>query len=249
MKPYLSVIIPAYNEEDNLRRGSLLAVTEYLSKQKFTWEIILVNDGSTDKTLEEIRKQIRATPNVQVLDNPHMGKQATVISGALTAKGDIILFSDMDQATPISEFGKFIPHLKSGSNIVIGSRSGRPNAPLLRKVLAYGNVLLRNLILNIPVKDSQCGFKAFTHDSAQRIFSIMNKIHPPKVVMGPAVNPGFDVELLYLGRKLGYKIAEIPVAWRHQETRRVSFVKDAIEGLTGLFWIRYRSLVNAYDLS
>jgi hypothetical protein len=154
----------------------------------------------------------------------------------------------MDQATPISEFEKFLPKFKAGFDIVIGSRSGRPNAPLFRQILAYGNVILRSLILRLPVKDSQCGFKAFTFASANKIFTIMNKVHPPVVVMGPSVDPGFDMEMLFLGRKLGYKISEVPVTWRHQESRRVSFIKDALAGIKGLLLIRLRSITNSYGL-
>lgn len=244
MKPYLSVIIPAYNEEDNLRRGSLDVVLDYLKRQKFSWEVIAVNDGSTDATPVLLKNH-----SIKVINNPHQGKAATIIAGALTAAGEVILFSDMDQATPISEFEKFLPPLKSGADIVIASRSGRPNAPIFRKILAFGMVVLRTLVLRLPFRDTQCGFKAFTNAAARKIFTIMNRVHPPVVVSGPAVNPGFDLEMLYLGRKLGYKVAEVPVTWRHQETRRVSFARDAVAGVTELLLVRWRSLTNAYDLN
>lgn len=241
---YLSVIIPAYNEEDNLRRGSLEIVLDYLKKQKFSWEVIIVNDGSTDDTVNLLKKY-----SVKVINNPHQGKAATVITGALAATGDIILFSDMDQATPISEFDKFLPLFKSGYNIIIiSSRSGRKGAPLFRLVLAYCNVILRNLILGLPYKDTQCGFKAFSREAAQRIFKIMLSLRPTKTISGPSVDPGFDVELLYLGRELGFKIVEVPVIWHYQETRRVSFVRDATAGVTGLLLVRWRALTNTYAL-
>ena len=140
MIPYLSVIISAYNEDDNLRRGTLDVVIDYLKRQKYSWELIVVNDGSTDSTLTQLNQFAKLHPHLQIINNPHMGKAAGIISGALTAKGELILFTDMDQATPISEFDKFLPLLEAGSAIVIGSRSGRPNAPLFRKILAYGNV-------------------------------------------------------------------------------------------------------------
>jgi glycosyltransferase involved in cell wall biosynthesis len=247
-KPYLSVIIPAYNEQDNLERGALSVVINYLSQQKYTWELLLVNDGSSDSTLQILKEVASKNNSIRVINNQHMGKQATVITRALASVGEIILFSDMDQATPISEFEKFLPKFKAGFDIVIGSRSGRPNAPLFRQILAYGNVILRSLILRLPVKDSQCGFKAFTFASANKIFTIMNKVHPPVVVMGPSVDPGFDMEMLFLGRKLGYKISEVPVTWRHQESRRVSFIKDALAGIKGLLLIRLRSITNSYGL-
>ncbi|MEK9200603.1 MAG: hypothetical protein AAB909_01380, partial [Patescibacteria group bacterium] len=150
--------------------------------------------------------------------------------------------------TPITEFDKFLPKFEEGADIVIGSRANREGAPLFRQVLATGMVVLRTLILSLPVKDSQCGFKAMTHAAAQKIFQIMQSLRPPKVIEGPAVDPGLDVEMIYLGRKLKYKISEVPVSWRHQESRRVSFIKDAKAGLLGLLVVRLRSLTNAYKL-
>ncbi len=246
MKTHLSVIIPAFNEEDNFKRGSLSLVVDYLKEQDYVWEIILVNDGSTDGTLELLQKFVAKNKNVKLINNPHMGKAATVISGALAAEGEIVLFSDMDQATPIGELEKLLPQFDKGYDIVIGSRANREGAPMFRQILAYSNVFLRAVILGLPFKDTQCGFKAFSASSAKKIFTIMHKLNPPKVITGPAVNPGFDVELLYIGRKLGFKISEIPVSWRYQESRRVSFVKDALAGLHGLFIVRYRSLTSKY---
>jgi len=246
MTPYLSVIIPCYNEEDNFARGSLTLVLDYLNNQKFAWEVILVNDGSTDQTQQLLDKFAKKHQKVRVISNPHMGKAATVISGALAAMGEIILFTDMDQATPISELEKILPKFSQGCDIVIGSRANREGAPMFRQILATGMVVLRAMILRLPFKDTQCGFKAFSSAASKRIFTVMHTINPPKEIQGPAVNPGFDVELLYLGRKLGYKIAEVPVAWRYQESRRVSFVKDAIAGITGLLLVRYRAMTQKY---
>ncbi len=246
--PYLSIIIPAYNEEDNFQRGSLNVVIDFLKTKDFTWEVILVNDGSTDATSKLLHEFALKKPEVRVIDNPHMGKAATVITGALAARGKIILFTDMDQATPIGELDKLLPKFKEGYSIVIGSRAGREGAPLFRQVLALGQVLVRAIILRLPFNDTQCGFKAFSSEAVQKIFTMMNKLNPPQVITGPAVTPGFDVEMLYLGRKLGYKIAEIPVAWRYQESRRVSFAKDMIAGLKGLFLVRLRSLTGVYKV-
>lgn len=248
MNPYLSVIIPAYNEEDNFHRGSLNVVVDYLKEKDFSWEIILVNDGSTDDTPKLLNQFALGKSEVRYINNSHMGKAATVITGALAARGEIILFTDMDQATPIAELDKFLPKFKEGCDIVIGSRANREGAPVFRQILARGQVLMRALILRLPFRDTQCGFKAFTHASAKKIFTLMQQINPPQIITGPAVTPGFDVELLYLGRKFGFRIAEVPVSWRYQETRRVSFAKDMIAGLRGLFLVRLRSLTNAYKI-
>ena len=246
MKPYLSVIISAFNEEENYNRGVLDEVLKYLSSQKFTWEIILVNDGSSDNTSELLHKFSSQRSQVQVIDNPHMGKALGIITGALKARGEIVMFTDMDQATPIDETGKMLDKINQGYDIVIGSRTGRKGAPLFRQILAVGNIILRTLILRLPFKDTQCGFKAFRGEAAHKIFTIMDKLRPRVVISGPAVDPGFDVELLYLGRKLGYKIVEVPVTWQYKESRRVRFVYDAISGLYGLLIVRWRSLAGSY---
>jgi glycosyltransferase involved in cell wall biosynthesis len=248
MNPYLSVIIPIYNESENFQKGNLSHIHEFLSGLNFDWELLLVNDGSTDDSLALAAKFAKNHINTRVINNPHRGKAATVATGVFESLGEYILFSDTDQATPIEELTKIIPKLKSGFDIVIGSRSGRKGYPLYRQILAYGMVVIRTLLLRLPFKDTQCGFKAFKKAPAIRIFRIMEKVHPSKTITQPAVNPGFDVELLYLGRKLGYKIAEVPVDWFHQDSKRVTFIKDAVNGLKELFLIRFRSLTNAYKI-
>lgn len=247
-KPYLSIVIPAYNESSNFKRGTLEQVENYLKSQKYTWEVVLVNDGSSDDTAALLENFCKIHKGFSLINNLHQGKALTVITGALAANGEVVLFSDLDQATPITETNGILDSINSGSDVVIGSRSGRKGAPLFRQILAYGNVILRTIILRLPFKDTQCGFKALKAEAAKKIFTIMKSLRPNEVIDGPAVDPGFDVELLYLARKLGYKIAEVPVTWHYQETRRVRFFYDAISGLQGLFLVRWRSLINAYHL-
>lgn len=246
--PYLSVIIPAYNESANFSRGSLSSVLDYLTSQSYTWDLLLVNDGSTDNTLSLLTKFAQTDSHIRVVDNPHQGKGATVMSGAMAAAGQLILFSDMDQATPISETAKIVAAHRQGFDIIIGSRADRQGAPFYRQILTYGMIILRTLLLNMPFKDTQCGFKAFSAPAAKRIFGLMLQLHPPVVISGPAVNPGFDIELLYLGRRLGYKIAQIPVAWTYKSSARVSLVKDAVNGLRDLLLVRWRALTGAYHV-
>ena len=143
----LSVVIPAYNEEGSIKKGSLKEVWDFLNKQKYDWEIIVVDDGSVDKTLTLSRAFVKSHKNITVLPEPHRGKGGSVIAGMLKTTGDIVLFTDMDQATPIEEFEKFIPKFNQGYDIVIGSRSGRKGAPLVRKIMAYGFTILRTIIL------------------------------------------------------------------------------------------------------
>ena len=154
----------------------------------------------------------------------------------------------MDQATPIEEFDRLHHYLDQGYDLVIGSRSGRKGAPLYRQILAFGMIILRTLILRLPFRDTQCGFKIFKRPAAEQIFSILRQIHQPLVVKGGAGNPGFDLETLYLARKMGLKIVEIPVVWQYENSIRVRFVKDAVAGVTELLLVRWRSLTNAYKL-
>lgn len=240
---YLSVIIPTWNESANIKQGALDQVLKYLSGQKFSWEVIVVDDGSSDDTAGLLKKY-----PVKVIRNPHQGKAASIMTGVSHSIGGIILFCDMDQATPISEFDKLIPKFKEKFDIVIGSRSGRKGAPIYRQILAYGMVILRGLFLRLPYRDTQCGFKAFTQETAHQLFAILEKIHTPKTTTGGVTNPGFDVELLYLGRKLGFKTAEVTVNWEHQHGERVRFLKDAIAGTWELLLVCWRSLTNAYGL-
>mgnify|MGYP001608603373 FL=1 len=246
MKPYLSIIISAYNESENIKKGCLDVMWDYLKKQDYAWEMIIVNDGSSDDTSNQLHQFSSNKSNIKIIDNTHQGKASGVLTGGLASNGEVVLFTDLDQATPITELPKLLKKIDSGYDIAIGSRSNRKGAPLFRYILAYGNVILRTIILRLPYMDTQCGFKAIRAIPAKKIFTLMRKLRPIVTIDGPAVDPGFDVELLYLGRKWGYKIAEVPVEWYHQETRRVRFWYDMISGIKGLLLVRLRSLTNKY---
>ncbi len=248
MKPYLSLVISAWNENENLSKKALEKMLSYLHGASFSWELVIINDGSDDNTKEIITKAAVKEKNLKLINNLHMGKAQGLMTGIFQSQGEIILFADMDQATPIEEFDRLRHYLDQGFDLVIGSRSGRKGAPLYRQILAFGMIVLRTLILRLPFKDTQCGFKAFKRPAAEKIFSILRQIHPPLVVKGGAVNPGFDLETLYLARKIGLKIIEVPVAWQYENSVRVRFVKDAIAGVTELLLVRWRSLINAYGL-
>lgn len=248
-KIYLSVVTPAYNEEKNLKRGVLESVFNYLSEQTYSWEILLVDDGSTDKTVEILSKFAKKNKGVKVLRRPHRGKGATVISGMLSAKGEIILFTDMDQSTPIDQVEKFLPKLKKSYEVVIGSRRGRPGQTFARKIMAYGWVILRTLVLRLPFKDTQCGFKAFKRKAAKAVFKKMRIFSENFRTKGPSVTAGFDLEMLYIARKLGLKVAEVPVEWyEYGERKGVSPIKDSWEGLRDLARVRINALMGKYKL-
>lgn len=243
-RPFLSVVIPAYKEVDNLNRGVLDTVTDFLNKQKFTWEVLVVDDGSPDKTADTAALKIKGKKNFRLLREPHRGKGGTVIKGVMEAQGEIVLFIDMDQATPIREFTKFMPKFDKGYDVVIGSRSGRKGEPFARKIMAYGFMILRTLILRLPYKDTQCGFKAFKRDAARNIFKRMMLFSEGKSSTG--VTAGFDLELLYIARKLNLKVAEVPVYWEHVGSVRVNPLKDSWLGFKNLLQVRYNALLGLY---
>lgn len=238
--PYLSIIIPSYNEETNIRLGSLDKVSRYLERQSYTWEVILVDDGSTDASPRLLDIFAKANSGFVVLHNPHQGKAGTVVAGVEKARGSIVLFSDLDQATPIAEVEKILPWFDKGFDVVIGSRNRkREGAPLSRIIMARGFMILRGVILGLKgITDTQCGFKGFRRHVAKDIFSRLQLYKSGSVVYGPMVTAGFDIEALFLAKKLGFKIKEVPVEWHYVETRRVNPIKDSWLGLIDMIKIR-----------
>lgn len=247
-KTFLSVVIPAYNEAYNLRTGVLDSVYDYLAEQTYSWEILFVDDGSTDNTVKIAEDFAKKHKGFFVIKEPHKGKGATVMAGILKAVGEIVVFTDTDQATPIDQLEKILPKFTENYDIVIGSRSGREGAPIIRKVMASGFAILRNVILRLPYKDTQCGFKAFKNAAAKKIFGRLKIFTNQNLAGGASVSAGFDLEVLYVARKLGYKIAEVPVDWHHKEGTKVDPVKDSLEGLRDLLMVRINALQGKYGV-
>jgi glycosyltransferase involved in cell wall biosynthesis len=248
-KPFLSVVIPSYNERRNLERDVLEQVVEDLKKQSYTWEIVLTDDGSTDGTTKELHRFAQAHPNVRVVENLHRGKGPTVASGMLAADGQYRLFSDFDQSTPIADFERFLPFIEDGYDVVIGSRAvqgaKREQEPFHRHLMGkVFNVLVQTIA--VPgIHDTQCGFKMFSAKATEQLF--------PKLVIyqakerKDAFTGAFDVELLLLARRAGYEIAEVPVAWVHNETQRVSPLKDSVRMFGDILRIRWAALTRRYE--
>lgn len=246
-KIFLSVVIPCYNEERNIRLGALENVAHYLNKKQYVWEAIIVDDGSNDDSKILIEEFINDHPNFRLISVKHQGKAVAVTRGVAEAQGEIILFTDLDQATPLNQMDKLMPFFEKGYDMVIGSRNNRRRgAPILRLMMARGYMILRNMILDLGVRDTQCGFKAFSQKMAKDIFPKLKVFSLERKAHGSTVTAGFDVELLFLAKLSGYKVAEVPVEWHYQETRHVNPLKDSWESLLDLIKIRWNSLRGVY---
>lgn len=249
-KIFLSVVIPCFEEMVNLQKGVLDKVRRFLDGQKFSYEVIIVDDGSKDGSTTFLREFITHNPRFHLIKNSHTGKAGAVTSGVLAAKGEYVLFTDMDQATPIEEVKKLLPQFAKGCDIVIGSRNAvRRGAPWTRLLMARGMMVLRRFLVGIrDISDTQCGFKMFKRGVAQKLFEKVRQLHNGfGAVSGSSVSAGFDVELLYLAQKMGYSVKEVPVHWLYVESRRVSPIKDSIDGLLDLIKIKFNDLRGRYS--
>lgn len=245
--PYLSVIIPAYNEASAIQGGKLDEVSAWLGNQPWLSELIVVDDGSEDGTIELARSM-----GAQVIPIAHAGKAAALTAGLLAGKGDILLFTDMDQAVSITEAPKLIEAICDSADIAVGGRGlVRKGAPLRRYILSGGQVVLRNTLLQMKITDTQCGFKAMTRSAAKEILGRMRIYQPDgmRTLSEPSVTSGFDVEFLFVADRLKYRIREIPVFWNYQKTRRVNFVKDMFRGVMDLLKIYMADRRGAYPKS
>jgi dolichyl-phosphate beta-glucosyltransferase len=240
-KPFLSVIIPAYNEAKRLPL-TLIDIDKHLDEQEYSYEIVVINDGSTDDTAEIVTRFAPLINNLKLINNnENKGKGAVVKQGMLEAKGLWRLFMDADNSTSIVEFNKMIPYFKSGYEVVIGSRNVRgsrrmPHQPFYKEILGkLGNIIIR-LVLIGGIKDTQCGFKCFSEEAAEKIFSL-TKID----------RWGFDAEALALAKALHYKIKEIPIFWVNDARTHVK-LKDYLQVLLETVKVRWWLWKNIYNL-
>jgi glycosyltransferase involved in cell wall biosynthesis len=243
-QPYLSVIIPCYNEEKTIS-ATLLAVDQYLQRQSFEYEILVVSDGSKDKTAkitEDFQKSIK---NLHLIDNQeNHGKGWVVRQAMLGAKGQIKLFMDADNATTLDHFDKMKPYFDEGADVVIGTRDAKDAKgakqavaqPWLKRQLGNAGNIVIQLFAVWGIWDTQCGFKAFSAAAAQNIFS-KTKID----------RWSFDVEALALARKLNYKISMVPVYWVNNPNSRVN-LKVYFQFFREVFQIWWWLITDAYNL-
>ncbi len=248
-KPFISIVIPCYNESENLKRGVLDEVYDFLRKQSFTWEGIVSDDGSTDDRREIVSKQIKDKKNFRLVENVHGGKPSAVWGGIQKSAGEYVLFTDMDQSAPIREVLKLLPYFKD-YEVVIGSRgTERENFSLLRKLGSNVFRLFRKSLMLRKINDTQCGFKAFRADVARHIFPMLQFFKKGKAVKGWKVT-SFDVELLFLAEKFGYKTKEIPVEWRDRDIAKgkgKSYFKESKEMLMQIIRVKINDLRGLYN--
>jgi glycosyltransferase involved in cell wall biosynthesis len=241
MPPTYSIVIPAYNESARIRT-SLERVIAFVNQRQWNAEILVINDGSRDNTSQIVEEYAVNHPMLLLIQNPgNRGKGYSVRNGMLHATGEMLLFSDADLSSPIEEADKLFAALNNGADVAIGSRWLRAELQTQRQSLhrqLFGRIfnLLLRIVLALPYHDTQCGFKAFTRRAADAIFPFQR-----------IERWGFDPELLFLARKFGMKVEEVPVHWAHAEGTRINPLRDGARMFVEMLRIRWYSLTGKYD--
>jgi dolichyl-phosphate beta-glucosyltransferase len=236
-----SIVIPAYNESARIR-ATLDKILAHIGERGWNAEVLIVNDGSSDDTAQIVQQYASQHPALRLLENPgNRGKGYSVRNGMLHATGEWMLFSDADLSSPIEEADKLIAALAGGADVAIGSRWLRKELqtqpqPLYRQL--YGRIfnLALRILLGLPFRDTQCGFKAFTRRATDLIFPLQH-----------IERWGFDPEILFLARKFGLKVEEVPVKWAHREGTRLNPLRDGLRMFLEILKIRWYSLTGKYD--
>lgn len=238
-QPLLSVIIPAHNEEQRLP-PSLDQLHSFLSRQSYQAEVIVVENGSQDRTFEVASEYIAHMPNLRVIQEKMPGKGLAVRSGMLAAEGKYRIFCDADFSMPVEEINKFVPTAEQSYDVAIASRelsaSVRINEPEYRhRIGRIFNGMVRWAVLP-GLQDTQCGFKAFRGEVAENVFRIQTL-------------PGwsFDAEVLVIARKQGYTITEVPITWYYKPGTRLHIIKDSLKMAYDLLTIRRNARQGIYE--
>jgi dolichyl-phosphate beta-glucosyltransferase len=236
--PWLSVIVPAYNEERRLP-ATLEKLQAYFAGQAFTHDIWVIDNGSTDRTADLVRAAARKDPALRLAQIGIRGKGAAVRAGMLRAQGAYRFFCDADLSMPVEEFGRFYPPILAGADVAIGSREAagarRFNEPAYRHLTGRVFSLAVKLLVLRGFEDTQCGFKCFSAAAAEDLFSRQR-----------FNGWSFDVEVLYLARRRGFTIREVPVPWYYQSDSRVRLADDSLRMFLDLIRIRWFDLRGIY---
>jgi glycosyltransferase involved in cell wall biosynthesis len=244
-----SIVVPAYNEADKIS-STIVQIIGFMRDYSNSFELIISDDGSTDNTASVVESLQQDNPELILLKNPHKGKGPTVWSGFMKAQGELIYMADADLSAPISELKKLSVWAKENDyDIVIASREGvgaeRVSEPIHRHIMGrIFNFLVR--IVALPgIQDTQCGFKLFKKACVQDVFPRLGRLRDAKELKKPYTG-AWDVEVLLIAKKLGYKIKSVPVTWVYVKTTRVSPVTDSIKMFFEVLSIRLRFLRGKY---
>jgi dolichyl-phosphate beta-glucosyltransferase len=238
-EPLLSIVIPAYNEEQRLPE-TLQAIHAFLKKQTYAAEVLVVENGSDDHTLQIAREFSCSMPEVRTLHSEQRGKGLAVVQGMLAARGEYRFICDVDLSMPIEEINRFFPPLLKEVAIAIASReapsSKRFNEPEYRHIIGRVFNLMVRLIALPGLQDTQCGFKCLRADVVEKVF--------PRMKMKGWT---FDVEALVIARRLGFKIVEVPIPWYYNPKSKVRMMRDSLTMARDLIIIRWNALRGIYD--
>ncbi|HZI56794.1 MAG TPA: dolichyl-phosphate beta-glucosyltransferase [Verrucomicrobiae bacterium] len=240
-QPQYSIVVPAYNERARIG-ATLEQILEHMREQKWSAEIVVVNDGSRDDTANFVGQFAAEHPEVRLIENPgNQGKGYAVRNGMLNARGKVLLFTDADLSSPITEADKLFAALEKGADVAIGSRWMDPTLQfqrqsLKRQIMSRAFNLFTRAVLTFPYHDTQCGFKAFSRRAAEKIFPLQQ-----------ITRWGFDAEIIYLAHHMKLKVAEVPVAWGHDERSKIHPWRDGFYMGLDTLKIRWLSLTGRYS--
>jgi dolichyl-phosphate beta-glucosyltransferase len=233
----LSIVIPAYNEAERIL-PTLGAMAVVISGLGYTWEIIVSDDGSKDNTVQLVEEL--GWKNLRVIKHANTGKGGAVKRGVMAAGGNAILFADADNSTPVEELPKLMSQLHQGYDLAIGSRAAdgaqEENKNVFRHLVSWGLRTVAGMLSGVRVKDTQCGFKLFTREAAQELFQRQQML-----------GFSFDLELLYLANKLGYKVIEVPVHWFDAPGSKVDSLRDSIRFFRDIFAVKKLDQQGVYE--
>jgi dolichyl-phosphate beta-glucosyltransferase len=250
VKPYLSVILTAYNESENIKRGVLQEMHDYLSTVDYSYEVIINDDGSSDDTPDLIKQAIKKYPHFQFIESNHGGKAQGIANGVAHAQGEILLYTDIDQSTPLSEVAKLLPHYKEGFDVVFGSRGkSRKNYSFIRQLASVIFLAVRSSMLLRGINDTQCGFKSMRTSLAKRIFPTLSAVKKSHTATGWSVS-AFDVELLFIAQKLDSRLKEVRVKWTDEDQstgKKRNFVKESLNMLKQITTVKINDIQGKYD--
>jgi len=242
-----------YNEENNLKRGVLQELSDYISHSPLTWEVVITNDLSTDNSYQLLLDFAKKNKNFRILNlEKKGGKPGGIWNSIQAAKYPYVLMTDIDQSTPIREFEKFLPSLKD-NDIVIGSRGlGRKGNSFLRKIGGPVFLTLRRMVILPNIIDTQCGFKLLKTDVAKKLFPHLQFFQKEKNPTGWRVS-AFDVELLFMARKWGHPIKEVEVDWRNEDTSNTKgddasrYKKESIQMIREIIRVKRNDIFGKYE--